>query len=91
MEFVLAGAYYRSQDAHDFLNDIQKTQKTVTVKLVPDPTNPMDNNAIKVMHDDLHIGFVPSRKTATAKNFSNATLIPSCNQYDTLQPLVKVD
>ena len=91
MEFVLAGAYYRSCDAHDFLNDIQKTRKTVTVRLVPDPTNQMDNNAIKVMYDDLHIGFVPANKTATAKNFSNATLVPSCDPYDTLRPVVKVD
>ena len=37
------------------------------VELVPDPTNEHDPNAIKVLVDGVHIGFVPEKKTSKVK------------------------
>ncbi|MDO5715732.1 MAG: HIRAN domain-containing protein [Tissierellia bacterium] len=36
-----------------------------SVKLVPEPTNPYDPNAIKIIHEDMgHIGYVPAKMTS---------------------------
>lgn len=47
------------------------------VTLVPDPTNPYDENAIKVLYDDAMIGFVPKA--------INQKLIPVFEQVDEWQ------
>ena len=48
--------------------------------LVPDPTNPYDANAIKIMTDKGHrIGFVPRDMTSTIRDFT--TLPCSCYCY----------
>ena len=48
--------------------------------LVPDPTNPYDTNAIKIMTDNGHrIGFVPRDMTSTIRDFT--TLPCSCYCY----------
>ena len=39
----------------------------MNVELVPDPTNEHDPNAIKVVVDDVHIGYVPEKKTSKVK------------------------
>lgn len=48
--------------------------------LVPDPTNPYDANAIKIMTDNGHrVGYVPRDMTATIRDFT--TLPCSCYCY----------
>lgn len=37
---------------------------THQAQLIRDPQNPFDANAIKVLVDDLHIGFVPAKQAA---------------------------
>lgn len=37
-------------------------------ELVPEPTNPRDPNAIKVLVDNVHIGYVPADKTSKVKS-----------------------
>lgn len=49
-----------------------------TANLVPDPTNPYDANALKIMTDNGHrVGYVPRDTTATIRSF---TTIP-CQCY----------
>lgn len=39
------------------------------VTLVHEPTNAYDPNAIKVMWDGIHLGYIPKNETATVKSF----------------------
>lgn len=49
----------------------------MNVELVPDPTNEHDPNAIKVIVDGVHIGFVPEKKTAKVKKILDKSEILS--------------
>lgn len=40
---------------------------TTNVKLIPEPDNPHDPNAIKVIVDNIHIGYVPAKITNSVK------------------------
>lgn len=50
------------------------------VSLVPEPTNPFDPNAIKVMYDvgpdipPIHLGYIPKTETATVRAFDFKTM-----------------
>lgn len=46
-----------------FLEDMEINFKDMKAELVPDPDNPYDANAIKVVVDDQHIGYVPREHT----------------------------
>uniref|UniRef100_A0AB33JED0 HIRAN domain-containing protein n=1 Tax=Prevotella sp. GTC17262 TaxID=3236797 RepID=A0AB33JED0_9BACT len=57
IEFEVAGLTHRSQKA---INRAEELADGETVYLIKDPTNPYDENAIKIMtDDDIHIGYVP--------------------------------
>lgn len=58
--FTLHGAYFRSESTREFVKDICEP---IVCVLVKDPDNPYDRNAIKVMHGDRHLGFVPRKFT----------------------------
>ena len=40
------------------------------VDLVPEPDNAYDPNAIKVLWNGVHLGYIPKTETATARQFS---------------------
>lgn len=39
------------------------------VLLVPEPTNTYDPNAIKIVWEGIHLGYVPKTETATVRQF----------------------
>lgn len=41
--------------------------------LVPEPTNPHDSNAIKVMIDNVHVGYIPADQCIRVKKLMNRT------------------
>ena len=51
--------------------------------LVPEPDNPKDSNAIKVLVHDVHIGYVPTEKTGTVKELQSSKQVHSitCEFY----------
>lgn len=53
------------------------------VQLIPEPDNPHDENAVKVISDGLHIGYVPAGKTKKVKQIlSTKDIISiSCDIY----------
>lgn len=57
LEFEIAGLYYRSTEAH-------KLARNLTVGTFLDfelePDNDHDKYAIKIMYNDIHIGYIPS-------------------------------
>ena len=52
-----------------------------SVRLEPDPDNEYDKNAIKVLLDDVHIGFVPKEKTTRVANILKRDPVISCSLY----------
>lgn len=72
IEFNIAGITH-GESIDDHLGEFVAT-------LTPDPTNPYDANAIKIMTDNGHrVGYVPRDTTATVRNF--ATLPCTCYCY----------
>lgn len=63
---------------------IYKYDPTVMdASLVPEPDNPKDPNAIKVLVNDVHIGYVPAEKTDTVKELQSSKQVHSitCEFY----------
>lgn len=63
---------------------IYKYDPTVMgASLVPEPDNPKDPNAIKVLVNDVHIGYVPAEKTGTVKGLQSSKQVHSitCEFY----------
>jgi hypothetical protein len=87
MQFVLAGCFYRTPAARNFVAGIKEP---VACQLVPDPTNAADPTAIKVMCNGMHIGFVPRNKTAGVQNYSQGIVKPMDYEYLKYQPLIEV-
>ena len=72
VEFDIAGLSYRD-NIDDYIGEFRGT-------LEAEPTNPYDQNAIKVLDPDgHHIGYVPKDMTSEVRN--NATLPCSCFCY----------
>ncbi len=69
MTTTLAGIQFKKQDWESYhVADL--------VTLVPEPSNPYDPNAIKVIHDKtgIHIGYIPKVSTSGWKEVSGAAL-----------------
>ena len=72
LEFTIAGMSYRD-DIDDYLCEHVGTME-------PEPTNPYDSNAIKILAEDgHHVGYVP--KDMTSKVRKSATLPCPCYFY----------
>ena len=72
LEFTIAGMSYRD-DIDDYLGEHVGT-------LEPEPTNPYDANAIKILAEDgHHVGYVPKDMTAEVRK--SATLPSTCYFY----------
>ena len=41
--------------------------------LIPEPTNPHDSNAIKVLIDNVHVGYIPSEQCSSVKKIMSHT------------------
>ena len=50
----------------------QYNDLSTNVQLVPEPDNPHDPDAIKVITDGAHIGYVPSKEISTVRDLLNA-------------------
>jgi hypothetical protein len=87
MEFVLAGCYYRSSDARNF---VAETKEPIQCQLVPDPTNAADSSAIKVMCNGMHIGFVPKGYTSRIGGQTCGIMNPPKDYYMRYQPVIQV-
>jgi len=71
IEFQIAGITH-SECIDDHLGEFVAT-------LVPDPTNPYDANAIKIMTDNCHrVGYVPRDMTATIREFTTLPCFCYC-------------
>lgn len=53
------------------------------IQLIPEPDNPHDENAVKVIADDVHIGYVPAEKARKVKRILSTKNIISitCEVY----------
>ena len=72
LEFTIAGMSYRD-DIDDYFGEHVGT-------LEPEPTNPYDANAIKILAEDgHHVGYVPNDMTAEVRK--SATLPSACYFY----------
>jgi hypothetical protein len=85
MIFNIAGFSYRGS-----LKDVKKGD---ILQMVPDPTNPYDSNAIKIVSKDgKHLGFVPKNMTHRVQDsgkMSNGVVVRSCEMsYEVLVELI---
>ncbi len=46
-----------------------------SVRLVPEPDNKFDPNAIRVLHGDTFLGYIPKMETAEWRSASSATIV----------------
>jgi len=60
LEFYVAGVQY-----HDLHKCIRKLKKGDGLWLVPEPENSYDSNAVKIMKDDIMLGYVPAKHSAS--------------------------
>jgi len=56
----VVGLYYRPQIVQEAAQNLKGGERFL---LVREPTNPHDPNAIKVMLDGIHLGYVPATET----------------------------
>jgi len=69
LEFKIAGISFRTSECKEAVRshgEVYAGDRCTTrhrASLVPDPTNPYDSNAIKVMISGHHVGFVPKDQT----------------------------
>lgn len=62
----VAGIFYRGDEAYDALKNASDDS---LVTLVAEPTNQHDKNAVKVLLDEVHIGYIPREYSySVAKN-----------------------
>ena len=62
-EFDIAGMMYRD------LKKVKKCEGLSDARLVAEPTNEFDPNAIKIIHEsNTHVGYIPKDQTATVRN-----------------------
>lgn len=71
--FKVAGLSYYEDNYVDIIDP----EGDLTVNLVPDPDNEHDPNAIKVLLNDIHIGYVPKEKTEDVKK-----ILPDAYEID---------
>jgi len=59
-EFYVAGVQY-----HDLDKCIRSINEGDELQLVPEPDNSYDPNAVKIMKDDIMLGYVPAKFSAS--------------------------
>lgn len=71
LSFQIAGVGYRLEDFH-----AASIKMGDSLDIEPDPTNPHDKNAMKVLRNSIHIGFIPRIHTAVVKTAFDDGLTP---------------
>ena len=71
--FKVAGLSHHWENFRDVIDP----EGDLNVELVPEPDNPHDPNAIKVIMNGQHIGYVPKEKTADIKK-----ILPDAYEID---------
>jgi hypothetical protein len=85
--FTLNGAYFRNADTRHFVRNISEP---IVCALIREPKNKYDRNAIKVMHGERHIGYVPRDLTYTIRG-DNVPCKVTWNPSDEYKAFVIVD
>ena len=67
----------QSESSTDKIYRYNYTHKSAL--LIPEPTNPHDSNAIKVLVDGIHIGYIPATACIEVNNMIKHSLITSIN------------
>lgn len=77
MDIKIVGISFTNVDPHDILTEHMTHYTTMdtydlTLTLQPEPTNPFDENAIKVLaythdHTSVHLGYLPKEVSAKLK------------------------
>lgn len=73
--FKVAGiSHYKDDIIKNFASeeDDEFDYETSSVELIPEPENKYDPNAIKVMVDEIHVGYVPKQITSFVKDLINS-------------------
>ena len=85
--FPVHGVYFRSRDTRLFVENITDP---IVCALIHEPTNMHDTNAIKVMHGERHLGYVPYNLTRLFADRDNVPCLVSSNCQDPQKPFVTV-
>lgn len=76
ISFNVRGVSFRKENLNKIIkNSIE--EKDMSVALVPEPTNKYDKNAIMVIIDDLHVGYVPKENCELISLLLDANRIKS--------------
>lgn len=72
---VMSGNGLYNASDNIFIDKVEETKKIykfkyreTTAQLVPEPDNPHDSNAIKVVIDNVHVGYIPASRCLELKN-----------------------
>ena len=81
-EFNIAGMMYRD------MKKVSKCEGVAYARLVPEPTNEFDPDAIKVIHEsNTHVGYIPRDDTSLVRSIvtlpANCFVLIFCNDDDT--------
>lgn len=90
-QFTMVGAGFRPVEARDI---VKQLSIGAPVTLVADPDNPYDSNAVQVVVDDVHIGFVPKEENGVLAMVlrGGQTLEAEVIAFEsTLKPVIEYD
>lgn len=88
IDFVVVGCKYRDWDDEDFSND---EVAPMMLSLVPEPSNPHDPHAIKVLYKGQHCGYVRRDCTAGVSKFKEACEILRTYPHNYKNVIVSAD
>lgn len=85
---IVVGMKFRNDQAISYYSS---STLPILVDLEPEPNNPHDPAAIKVMLDDFHIGYIPKSQTSKIhKKYAKLKYVYLTPGPDPLLPLVKI-
>ena len=87
---TLAGANFRPADAREVCKSLGIGD---TLELEADPSNPYDSNAVKVIAEDIFIGFIPksdNTDVAAALARGEEVLVEVVGFEATLKPILEI-
>lgn len=87
VSFTLAGAKFRPAAARALIADLPLNDSDNSITLEPEPTNAYDPDAIQVLVDEVHIGYVPKNITDEVHLLINAGFMIEVTGFQSdLQP-----
>lgn len=88
LSFILAGANFRPKEAKDYIKE--EMGPGSPIRLEREATNAYDSNAIKILSDDIFIGYVPKSDNSVLAQYLDADVeysIECVGFVGTLQPM----